>query len=70
MEERKRKIIEEIEELNQKRASIKHDLKSFEEKKSDYSKEKYEKVISKYNHRLEKVREKIHKCEDKLKDFC
>ena len=69
MDERKRKILEKIDDLNQIRASIKHDFKSFEEKKTEYSNKKYEKLKKKYVQRLEKIRKKIHKLEDELNDF-
>ena len=70
MDDKKRKKVKKIEELNQKRASINHDLKLFKEKKADCTKEKYEKILAKYTYRLEKVREKIHKCEEQLNEFC
>jgi len=67
MSEKRQKIIDKIEDLNQARASIRQSLQSLEERKKEISEKKYERLKEKYNKRLEKIKKKIHELEMQLK---
>jgi hypothetical protein len=66
MSEKKGKIVEKIEDLNQVQASLRHSLHDLDDRKKEYSKEKYEKLKDKYHKKMEKIRNKIHILEGKL----
>ena len=67
MDNKKRKLIEKIEELNQYRAMIHNDFKNLEERKKIMPIKKYERLEKRYQKREEKIKQKIRSLE---KDLC
>ncbi len=66
MDEKRQKIIDKIEDLNQTRASVRRSLQSLEEKRKEFSEKKYERLKERHTKKLEKIKEKIHELEGKL----
>ena len=56
-----------IEDLNERRAMIREDLSEMEKRKHKLTEKKYEHLKRKHDGKLEKIREKIHELEERLK---
>lgn len=69
VDEKKHKIIDKIEDLNQSRASLRRSLLSLEEKRENCSEKKYEKLRLKYSIKMEKIKKRIHELEEKMRTF-
>lgn len=68
-EEKKKVIVDKIENLNALQASLRHRIVDLEKKKNDLSESKYQRHKNKFSKKLEKIRGKIHEMECKLEDI-
>jgi hypothetical protein len=66
MDAKKRKLVEKLEELNQRRAMIHHDFQSLKERKKGVPPKKYQRLIEKYHKKEEKIKQKIRSVEEEL----
>lgn len=66
MDKKRRKYVEKIEDLNQRRAMIDDDLRSLKRRRKELSDKKYDRLKHKYERKKEKIKEKIRKYEEKI----
>lgn len=66
MDKKRRKYVEKIEDLNQRRAIIDDDLRALKQRKPELSDRKYDRLKKKYERKKEKIRQKIRKLEEKI----
>jgi hypothetical protein len=66
LKDKKKAIIEKIEDLNAVQSSLRHRLLDLEKKKNDLSESKYQRHKKKFTKKVEKIRGKIHDLEGKL----
>jgi len=69
IDEKKKAIVDKIEDLNAMQSSLRHRIQDLEKKKKDFSENKYQRHKKKFSKKLEKTRGKIHELEGKLEDI-
>ncbi|MGC9554761.1 MAG: hypothetical protein ACP5EK_05565 [Thermoplasmatota archaeon] len=66
MDDKKRKLMEKIEDLNQQRSLAHHDLKNLEARKQDIPEKKYQRLKAKYKKKEDKIRQRIRELEEEV----
>jgi len=69
MDSKKRKLVDRLDDLNQRRAMIHSDLKKLELRKNELPENKYQRIQEKYKKREEKIKQKIRTIEEDMGSF-
>jgi len=69
MDSKKRKLVDKLDDLNQRRAMIHSDLKRLELRKKELPEYKYKRHQDKYKKMEEKLKQKIRTVEEKMCSF-
>lgn len=68
-DQKKKAIVDKIEDLNALQSSLRHRILDLEKKKKDIPESKYQRHKQKFSKKLEKVRAKIHDFEGELENI-